>query len=167
MKKHTIALIAIIIFIFLPSCAEQNAPSAIDIVKSLTDAEFFLPAGKIYSTAATEGEDEYISDPLISTLFGGASIPVITTDWIDCAMFLPLSDHPCEFAVIRCASSDAAKDTASLLSLRLLSIKKTKGGKESNELLDTSRVIVYKNYACLIISSDSAAAEKLIKTMIP
>ena len=165
MKKIISGLIAVII-IFLSACGVRDTTTAAAIVKGLTDAEIGLPAGKIYSTAADEMDEEYISDSLLSTLFGSASMPTVSSDWRECAMFLPLSNHPCEFIVIHCASGDAAEDTASLLSLRLISIKKAKGGEGANDLLDSSCVTVYKNYACLIISSDPIAAEKLIRSMI-
>ena len=163
MKRSAALFFAILIFFCpLTSCAEQKAPPTCrEMLSAMTDAEIGLPSGKYYSSAAPEGDSEYLSDSLVSALLGGGSYPTVAADWLDCSLFLSLGNHPCELAIILCQNHDAALDTARLLSTRLSSIKLTKTSPEYAEMLDTAKVAVKGNYALLIISSDSENALKV------
>jgi hypothetical protein len=129
----------------------------------LTDAEIGLPAGRYYSLTASEGDDEYLSDSLLKALYGNGSLPSVTEGWVDCALYLPILDHPCEFAVIYCRDRDSADDTARLLCARLGVIKNAKNTPEYSNVLEGGMVTVTGNYALLIISSDSEAALSALK----
>ena len=86
--------------------------------------------------------------------------------WLDIALFLPTSAHPCEFAVILCNSDDTATDTARLLCRRLDSIRTLKQNCEYSALLEGARVTVIRNYALLIISSDAENAVKTVTRIV-
>ena len=163
LKAVATVLCLLLVSTFICSCDKHPTPATLEIVMKLCENEIGLPAGNIYSTVTSKGEDGHMSSSLLSAIFGG-SLPEVSADWIECSVFLPLANHPCEFTVIHCSSQDAAEDTARLLSHRLLSIKNTK--EEWEDMLGNAKVIVYKNHACLLISSDTAAAEKLVKTML-
>lgn len=165
--KRIALLVGIVIALSLfCSCAKKDQPSTLEIITELTLREVGLPAGSIYSTISGEGDDGHMSPSLIATLYGDGSTPKVSEGWIECSAFIPLSNHPCEFSVIYCSSYDVAENTAALLSRRLLLLQKAKCGGEYDFELDSAKVIIFKNYAILIISSDSAAAEKLVKTML-
>ena len=156
--------------VLLSSCAySSEIVPCYDIICALTSLEISLPAGKTYSHDATEGEDEYISESLLCALFAeGGDIPLLES-WIDYALFLPSSNHPCEFIVILCDTPSSAKDTARLLCRRLNTIKSVKKESEHAEYdvyLDNAEVIISRNYVLLIISSDSTAAKKKALSMI-
>ena len=168
--KRPAALFCIIILLFssLFSCSTaQNihAPCR-DIVAAMTEAEIGLPAGRYYSMSAPEGEDEYLSPSLIASLLGSGSIPSVTADWLDCALFLSLKDSPCEFAVILCSNRDAAEDTAALFHSRLVAIKITKTAPEYSQMIENASVTITGNYAILIISTDPSSALKAAKKAI-
>ena len=129
-------------------------------------AEIGLPAGKTYSARAPEGDGEYISEHLINSLYGNGKKPVMADGWIDIAIFLPSSAHPCEFAVILCDSEDTATDTARLLCRRLDAIRTAKGAGEYAKLTENATVTVIGNYALLIISSDTENAIKSASKII-
>lgn len=161
MKRTTAFFIAIILFLgALPSCAPSAKKTCRDIVLAMTDAEKNLPAGKYYSLSASEGESEYLSDSLISSLFGNSYYQKISEKWIDGALFLSLTPHPCEFAVIYCSDRDNAEDTAKLFLSRIDAIKIAKSSPEYGKIIENAKVEIRGNYALLIISSDPDKALK-------
>lgn len=163
MKRSAALFFAILLFFcMLISCAEQESPpSCREILSSVAEAEIGLPSGKFYSMTAEKGDDEYLSESLISSLFGGGSYPTVAKDWLDCALFLSIGNHPCELAIILCQNHDAALDTARLLNDRLSAIKITKNAPEYAKMIDSAKVTVKGNYAILLISSDSENAMKI------
>ena len=156
----------LLIIFLLTSCTKSNLTPCREILGALVDAEVDLPAGKIYDMRAAEGDAEYLSDSLLSALYGNGKLPPVASSWVDCALFLSLGSHPCEFAVFLCDSHDAAQDTARILCSRLDSIKTLKRGGEYGALLDGARVCIVKNYVVLLISSDAETAEKTVRKSI-
>lgn len=168
--KRPAALFCIIILLFssLFSCsATKNIHTPCrDVVAAMTEAEIGLPAGRYYSMYAPEGEDEYLSPSLIASLLGTGSLPVVSEDWLDVALFLSLKDSPCEFAVILCSSRDAAEDTAALFHSRISAIKITKTSPKYYQMIENASATVTGNYAILIISTDPANALRTAKKAI-
>ena len=167
--KRTAALFIAIILIFssLTSCSSSYEKTpCIDVVYAMAKAEKGLPAGKYYSLSAPEGSKEYLSDSLISSLFGNGAYPRIAEGWIDAALFLSLTSHPCEFAVILCRDRDTAEDTARLLTSRIDAIKITKTDPNYKDMTDGATATVRGNYAILIISSDRGDAIRAAKKSI-
>lgn len=158
MKNITLFVILLLLFSLLPSCAHSQNPDCREILGEMTQAEIGLPAGKIYSMRADEGDEEYISDHLINSLYGDGKLPVMADGWLDLAVFLPSSAHPCEFAVILCDSEDTATDTARLLCRRLDVIRTAKSDEKYASYLDSATVTVMRNYVLFIISSDTENA---------
>ena len=148
------------------SCTRSENPDCRDILSAIISSEIGLPSGKIYSARAESGEEEYLSDHLVNSLYGNGKEPVMADGWIDIAIFLPSSAHPCEFAVILCDSEDTATDTARLLCRRLDAIRTTKSEGEYARLTENATVTVIGNYALLIISSDTENAIKSASKII-
>ena len=148
----------------LCSCVQgKDRPSCLSVILSLTNAEVRLPAGKIYHSKANHGEDAFISEHLLSALYGNGKMPEVCDGWIEYSFFLSHL-HPCEFAVIYCNSHNNATDTAKLLCKRISSIKSAKADSEG--ILQNARVIILHNYVLLIISSDTESAIKIVKSLI-
>ena len=168
MKKTVIFLFVIILSLgYLSSCVAHKAqPTCREILTAMTSAEIILPAGKHYSSTAAEGEDEYLSPLLLSSVFGNGAYPILADGWIDCALYLPYGDHPCEFAVILCKSHDIAEDTAKLFCSRLADLKIAKSSSESTKLLDSAKIAIMNNFVIFIISADAELALKTAKSMI-
>ena len=165
MKIIAAFLILLLPFSFV-ACGRQENTSCREILHAMTEAEIGLPSGKIYSLSAPRGDDEYLSEHLINSLYGDGSTPVMADGWLDLALFLPTSAHPCEFAVILCDSEDTATDTARLLCRRLDAIRTVKGDGKFAHILDSATVTVIGNYAMLIISSDTPNALKTASKII-
>ena len=170
MKKNKLFCAAILLclalalIIPLTSCvySDEIVP-CIDVLNALTEAEIGLPAGKIYSSSAKEGDDGYISDSLLASLLGNGEMITLFDSWLDYAFFLPSGDHPCEFVVILCDTPTSAKDTARLLSRRLNTLRsanKASGNREHDAYLENAAVMINRNYVLLIISSDTETLKK-------
>ena len=167
--KRTAALFLTVFFTLfaLTSCSDEMQSAACrDVLAAMTQTEISLPAGRYYSLSLPENNREHLDKSLISQLFGNGSYPAVADDWIDCALYLSLSESPCEFAVILCKSRDAAHDTAMLMHVRLSAIKHTKTAPEYASMLDNASVTLMGNYAFLIISSDEGSALRAAKRAI-
>ena len=160
-------LALILLFASLPSCAEREPVTCRKVLNSMISSEIGIPAGMIYDLSAAEGDDAYLEERVINSLFGDGATPPMRNDWLDLALFLPTSSHPCEFAVFLCNSPDTATDTARMLCRRLDIVKSAKNKNEYSEMLESASVTIMGNYVLLIISSDSAlslrAAREIIK----
>ena len=165
MKRIAAIFFAIFTFLTLASCQERKAVPCRDVLTHMMDNEVDLPAGRVYSSNAEGGSDEFLPDSLISALFCNGSMPKIAEGWLDCALFLSLNEHPCELAVVYCQDRDTALDTAKLLNTRIGEVKKQKG-EQYAQMLDSAKVTVIGNYAVMAISTDSENAISKAKKAI-
>ena len=163
--KRLFALISVIrLLIFnTVSCSQKAEPSCRELIVALTDSEIALPAGKIYSMSAPEGDDEYLSISLLSSLYGNGSEPALLDCWLDCAVFLSRGEHPCEFAVFLCDSHNSATDTARLLCNRLDLIRHAKSSENYCDMLEGATVTVSENFVALIVSGDTPRAVAVLR----
>lgn len=157
MKKSILILLMILIFI-LPSCSSHETTDCRIVLERLMTAEIGLPAGKVYCMAAQRGDDEYLPQNLINSLYGGGSRPVMADGWIDLAVYLSTTPHPCELAVFLCDKEETARDTATMLCSRIDAIRTSKSSQEYSPLLDSATVTVIRNYVLLVVSSDVEGA---------
>ena len=165
MKKFALVL-TVFLILALPACAEREKPSCREILDAIMLSEAGLPAGKVYSMHAPNGDEEYLPENLIARLFGEGTTPTASSGWLDLALFLPAYAHPCEFAVILCNSPDTATDTARLLCRRLDAIRTAKGDGEHSQMTENATVTVIGNYVLLIISSDTQNALRTASKII-
>ena len=149
------AFFAILMLFSITSCDKLEPPTCRAVLDEMLNSEVGLPAGRIYSLRAERGHDEFLSESTINSLYGDGGVPPMREGWLDVALFMPLSSHPCELAVFLCDSSDTAKDTARLLCRRLDVIRVAKGDKKHLSLIDNAKIAVVGNYVLFIISSDS------------
>lgn len=124
MKKLIILLISAVLFISLSACSPKTA-DANSLISQAILAEPGLPAGTVYSSTATEGEGGYITDQLLTDMYGGddcqpPSALGLTSEY---AFFLADSQHPCEIDLFLCTSSSDAQDLALLCCRRLEMLK--------------------------------------------
>jgi hypothetical protein len=167
MKRIAAIIFALILLLpALTSCAKKKTAECISVLLAMTEAEIDLPAGRIYSSKAEEGSDEFLPDSLTSALLGGGCMPELRESWQDMAFYLSLNDSPCEFVVIYCRDNDTAIDTAKLLNARLDAVRTDKKGEKYSKMLDSATVAIVGNYALLIVSSDTENALKTAKKAI-
>ena len=164
---RVLAFFLIFLLIFsLPSCKKEDLSSCEAILSEMMENEVGLPAGKIYLMHANEGDENYLSDYLMFALYGDGEKPVMADGWLDLAVFLPSSDHPCEIAVFLCDCEDTATDTARMLCRRLDMIRTAKHKTEYSHYFESATVTVVRNYVLFVISSDSENAIKAASKII-
>ena len=162
--KKSIPLLLLLLPFLLASCVNTaTPPSCRDILTALIDSEVRLPAGSIYSLSTAPGDKEYLSPTLLTALYGNESSEKILEGWLDCALFIPFSAHPCEFAVVYCRDRDTAEDTARLFTARLNHIRNAKSAPEHEQMLESASVTIHKNYVFFIISQNEKEALAIAK----
>ena len=149
----------------LISCSKEK-PSTQSILNHLIKNEVSLPSGRVYLSTAPEGSDFYVSDSLLSALYGGGSTPIESKLWIEYSIFLSTTAHPCEFAVFLCTDTNGASDTAKMLCRRLDILKSAWLDSEYSAYVESAEITVLKNYCIFTISSDSKAQKKQICSFI-
>ena len=152
--------------LLLTACAQNEPIPCREILNALTESEIGLPAGQIYDVCAKEGDDEYLDERVINSLFGEGLAPPMRSGWLDLALFLPTSSHPCEFAIFLCDTHDTATDTARLLCRRLDVIRTSKANEGSADMLSSATVTIIGNYVIFAISSDTKNAMKIATNLI-
>lgn len=160
-----ILLLSLLLLFFLPSCAENTRQPCRDVLEAILKTEKEIPAGKIYDLRAETGDDEYLPERLIGSLFGDGEVPPARDGWLDAALFLPTHSHPHEIAVILCDSPDNATDTARLLLGHLDVLRAANSNGEYSEYFDSASVTVTGNYVLLIVSLDPESAIKAVSSM--
>ncbi len=163
-KVLIIILCATVLCACLSSCSRQP-PSAQYVLSGLLQTEINLPSGQVYLSTSPEGESSYVSDALLCALYGGGSMPKEHDDWVEFAIYLSNS-HPCEFAVFLCDSPQSALDTSKTLCSRLTTLKNFWGDSEYSSYTESAEVVISGNFCVLIISSDTTAAKKALKSLI-
>lgn len=171
MKKLVFLAVALALLLSSISCAAQGA-DPFDAVMTLTEKEISLPVGRIYHSSAPEGSDSHLSDEMLSSVYG---IPDGYDGIVSAAVRLSSFSHPCELAVFLCKNTDCAEDVALFFRERVDTLTREADyaarfcGLSTEEYLEYVRnaaVIISGRYVALIISSDAAAARKLLYSIL-
>ncbi len=166
MKKRCLLSLLLLCLLFSACTAAEGQVSCRTLVEALTKAEVGLPAGRLYAADAEKGEDAYLSPALSQALFGSQNAYKLSGDWLDCALYLSLTESPCQFAAVLCKDPAVAADTARLFSARLLLLKQTKTDPAYTALLEKATVLCRGNYVFLLVSSDPENAKQVIKKLL-
>lgn len=137
------------------SCSKEM-PSTSSVLSNIIGCEIGLPSGNIYLSDAPEGSENYTDSSLIAALYGegNSSKPIESSEWIEFAIFLSNTNHPCEFGVFLCNSSKSATDTSKMLCRRLDTLRNSWSDTTYSDYTDNASVIVSGNFCFLLISSD-------------
>lgn len=167
LKLRRFACLIICLSALLPSlsdCAAKTAPE--EVVSALCENEIGLGGGKIYYFSAPEGDEGYLPDDMLLSLYGfdrGLS------GLSDGAIYLSGFYHPCEFAVFVCESTSAAEDVALCLRNRIDTLRKSTVVaapfcdmtiEEYRSYIESAAVLISGRYVALIISSDATSAKR-------
>ena len=156
-----------LLFSLLCSCrGNEKAPSCLSVLEAITAAEVGLPAGRSYSLSGSKTDEGYLSESLIKSLYGNGALPAISESWLDCAVFVSILGHPCEFAVVYCSDRNAAEDTARLFGSRLNSLKALRSDEEYGNMLDSAQISICGNFVLMLVSSDPDNALKIAKRLV-
>ena len=145
--------------LFLVSCRKSETPYQ----KLLSFGEKYqLPAGKIYHSAAQEGEAAYLDPLLLTALFGEGADE--REDIVSLALFLGSSlSAPYEMGIVLAPDPEAAKEVCGLFTHRLsvLSASPYVG----NEAKAGAFVRQYGRWAVYAMLPDNPKAERVLDSL--
>lgn len=98
----------------LLSCRAHTVRAA-EMVRAACAKETNLPDGRIYCSDAENGNEnaeQQADRELCAGLYGEGDFPPALSQCTEYAFFLPVRQHPCEFAVFFCQTADAADAVA-------------------------------------------------------
>ena len=154
MKKRGLALLILCCLLLSVGCA-PSSPAPEQVLCALTDAEIGLPTGQLYLSRAEAHEATYLSDGMISTLYGNGELPWQLSLVEDYGIFLSSAQHPCEFAVFVCYSRSDTDQVATMCHARLDALRAHYTGTPFASYTQNARVAVVGRYVLLIVSSDA------------
>lgn len=109
-RRGTCFLLLCLIAFFSLSCRADTVCAA-EIVEAICEKETNLPDGRIYRSDAECAENQADRE-LSAALYGEGSFPPALSQCTQYAFFLSERQHPCEFAVFFCHTSDEADAVA-------------------------------------------------------
>lgn len=150
----------------LAACGKAPPPSAAEVLEVMT-AEMERtaqphPDGVIYHRAAPHDSPDYLTDSLLSALYGEAARGLLegedgTAAIGDGAIYLSLSAYPCELAVFRCADPATAATVLRLCRERMDTVARGHAGGEWEETAGRGQAETVGGYVLLVIAEDPAA----------
>ena len=147
-------------------CA-PSSPAPEQVLCALTDAEIGLPTGQLYLSRAEAHEATYLSDGMISTLYGNGELPWQLSLVEDYGIFLSSAQHPCEFAAFLCYSRSDTDLVATMCHARLDALRAHyKGTDYDASYTQNARVAVIGRYVLLIVSSDAEHALRAARRVL-
>lgn len=171
-------LLCILLTLAVPSCGKEGPPPAPSaVLAAMTAAAGTVPPGRVYDTGHGEGHPNRLTDTLLSALYGeGArgltlppTVPPAATDTNPhavgayppvgaCALFLSMTEHPCELAVFFCSDAATVNAVAALCTARLDLIRRARADGEYASLCEEGLVAVEGSYVLLCLCEDPEAA---------
>ncbi len=132
------------------------------------------PDGRHYNRALPADHPDYLTDTLLSALYGEAARGLLTVGEDgsaaavgDVAFFLSMSPHPCEVAVFRCSDARGSTTAAKLCRARLEIIRHAWSGTTYEGMVTRAAVSVEGSYVLLVVAEDPEsvieAARRLIR----
>jgi len=143
------------------------APTPYGLLVAMQEAEKPLPPGRVYLRSAAVEDGTYLSDELLTALFGNGTFPPAMDGVCDAACFFSYT-HPCELAVFLCKSLSATKAVSQMCLRRLDTLRQYRSYEglsdaQVNAYLDAATVTVRGCYVILCVSSDPDAALRALR----
>ncbi len=156
----------------LTSCHGRDTPppSAATVLVAMQTAMLesaqTLPDGASYTRSAASTDPAYLTDTLLSALYGEAARGVAmapndaadtaTAPVNDAAIFLSTAPHPCELAVFRCSDARGTATAAKLCRARLEVIRHAWAESAWTSVTEQAVVAVEGSYVLLVVAEDPA-----------
>ena len=165
MKKRGLALLILCCLLLSVGCA-PSSPAPEQVLCALTDAEIGLPAGQLYLSRAEAHEATYLSNDMLSTLYGNGELPWQLSLVEDYGIFLSTAQHPCEFAAFLCYSRSDTDLVAAMCHERLDLLRVHYKNTQYASYTQGARVAVVGRYVLLIVSSDAENALRAARRVL-
>ena len=159
MKRSLCLLFALVPLFCLCSCGNDEK-SVKEIISAMSAAEKNAPAGKIYLSYAVPGEAEYISEKLVTALFGDGKVPAALEVVDSFAVRLSSFAANYEYAVFKAKTTDDTAEIAKMLRRRADAVKKYAGIKKDNGNTssdDPAEIFISGKFVVLLITSDNTS----------
>jgi len=165
MKKTGLALVMLCCLMLSVGCA-QKSPAPEQVLTALVEAEIGLPPGQVYLANAEAHEATYLSDDMISDLYGNGELPWQLSLVEDYGIFLSSAQHPCEFAAFLCYSRSDTDLVATMCHARLDALRAHYKGTDYASYTQNACVAVIGRYVLLIVSSDAEHALRAARRVL-
>lgn len=168
LHKIFILFISVLMVFGLSSCASSEAKSAEKVLYEMIRSEKNLPAGQVYLLKSTPGAPDYLSESLLSALYGNGTLPEAMGRAEDISMRLSSGIYCFELAVFLCPTVRDAREVADLCLHRIDSMKHFLSANSDRlgidplclENIKKAKVTVIGRYAIMAVSPN---AEECIK----
>ena len=165
MRKKSLALMLLCCLLVSVGCS-RHSPAPEQVLVALAKAEIGLPPGQIYLASAEAHEAAYLSDDMISDLYGNGELPWQLSLVEDYGIFLSSAQHPCEFAAFLCYSRSDTDQVATMCHARLDALRAHYKGTDFASYTQNARVAVIGRYVLLLISSDAEHALRAARRVL-
>ncbi len=164
MKRFFIIFLTLSLLQTFTSCGRSR--SAADVVSKIIGAEVGLPSGQLYSFYASEGDEGYVPNDMLLSVYG---FDLDLKGLEDGAFWLSEGFHPFEAAVFICYDYRSAEDIAIHLKNRLALLQNNAAEasalckmtvEEYRNYVDHGVVLISGDCVAFIVSSDPRTAKR-------
>ncbi len=160
MRRCLLCLLTMVLFLPLSACAAGRTPK--EQLADFMAAYPNLPAGRIYESAAREGEEGYLSPALADALYREENGENALTHCADYALFLTNSPTGGEIAFFYCIGQDAAARVADMCATRIARVRRAMPGAD---ICRGACVLRRGNTVILLLLPDNAHAQEICRTL--
>lgn len=172
-SKISFCTALILALTLLSSCFAENKDTSL-IIKEMLSLSADLPAGRIYTTKSTPGAPDYLSESLLSALYGTDKYPRVFSRTESISIRLSSGLSTCEFAVFLCGTKKDAAEIADLCLGRLDTMRYfVKSNSQKLSLSDTNLtniengiVTIVGRYVIMVVSPNAEKAVDAAKEII-
>ena len=160
------AVMLLFLSLLFSGCSSRRAPppSAVSVLEAMqaamADTAQTFPDGIIRHRAVSAGDPSYLTDTLLSALYGEAARGLLDGDERgdgavgDAALFLSVMPYPCELAVFRCSDVRTASAVATICRGRLDTVAKGYDDGEWADIASRGAVTAEGCFVFLVIAED-------------
>lgn len=167
-KRSLCLLFALVPLFCLCSCG-RDEKSVKDVISAMSAAEKNAPAGKVYISSAVPGEPGYISEKLVTALFGDGKIPAALEVVDSFAVRLSSFASSYEYAVFKAKTTDDTAEIAKMLRQRADAVKNfaNNGGSDGKTNSENpAEIFISGKFVILLITSDNESMRAAAKGAI-
>ncbi|MBQ8005265.1 MAG: hypothetical protein IJ303_03025 [Clostridia bacterium] len=174
LSKKGLALILLFSLLLLTACSVNKLPSAEEIVAEMLRSQSSLPIGKLYTKSSSPGAADYLSDSLLSALYGREELPDVFERAESIAIWTASGFDSCEFAVFLCKTKNDAEKIADLCLCRIdimnhfirSNTKKLSLDTQIINRIEKAKVDIAGRYVIMVLSDDTDSAIKAAKKIV-
>ena len=139
MRKISVLCALMLTCALLSSCTEKNGKSAYFLLSEIMATADGLPAGIIYRSDASVGQESYFSPSAAMSMYGeeGARAIAETEEF---ALYVSSVGIPFEIAVFKCMTVSSADEIAAICLMRAEALRTLLHSTEWHSLAESARV---------------------------